>query len=137
MQIQFSPLGVATLATLLSALSMTSCSSHKAAQPDTSMKDSSTPESSEVQEATAMVSELDALEAHYDEHSRQVVERDHFEVLNSPKMVKAMAATSLQDDEDVLGVALGGEALAYPIGALGSSELVNAVCGGIPIAASW
>ena len=83
------------------------------------------------------MSKLDLLEAHYDENSRQVVERDHFEVLNSPKMVLAKEATSLEDDENVLGVAMGGEALAYPIGALGKSELVNDICGGIPIAASW
>ncbi len=81
--------------------------------------------------------ELDTLEVHYEENSRQVVERDHFEVLNSPDMVLAKAATSVEDEEHVLGVYLGGEAMAYPIGALGSSELVNDVCGGIPITASW
>ncbi len=54
-----------------------------------------------------------------------------------PALVAASLATTLDPDEFVLGVALGGEARAYPIGALGSSELLNDVCGEIPIAVSW
>lgn len=111
--------GAATGLVCASLLLLTACSSQQSGLKDPGAK------------------ELDVLEAHYDQNSRQVVERDHFEVLDSPEMVLASAATSLEDDEHVLGVAIGGEAKAYPIGALGSSELVNDVCGGIPIAASW
>ncbi|MFT5200455.1 MAG: hypothetical protein ACI87O_003134 [Planctomycetota bacterium] len=112
-------LSAATLTAVLPAIFLSSCSGPTSGQEG------------------AESDELDALEAHYNQNSRQVVERDHFEVLDSPKLVMAKEATSLEDDENVLGVALGGEAKAYPIGALGSSELVNDVCGGIAIAASW
>jgi len=113
------PLAVASMAALVPVLLLASCSSQKAGQQSSSSK------------------ELDVAEAHYEANSRQVVERDHFEVLDSPELVLAGFASSLQDDEDVLGVVLGGDARAYPIGALGKSELVNDVCGGVPIAASW
>ncbi len=108
-----------SLAVMLPALILASCSSQKVGQT-----------SSETEE-------LDSLEAHYNANVRKVVERDHFEVMDSPEMVPAGAATSLLDDEDVLGVSLGGVAKAYPIGALGRSELINADCGGRAIAASW
>ena len=80
---------------------------------------------------------LDALEADYEANSRRVVPRDSFDVLNDPLLVPAGAAASVRPDEYVLGFAHGDEAKAYPIGALGKSELVNDTCGGIPIAASW
>lgn len=80
---------------------------------------------------------LDALEADYDRNARRAVPRDSFDVLDDPPMVPATEATTLDPDEHVLGVEIGGEACAYPIGALGNSELVNDTCGGVPIAASW
>lgn len=80
---------------------------------------------------------LDELEADYDQNVMRAAPRDSFDVLDGPEMLPAALATTLDDDEYVLGVQLGGEARAYPIGALGSSELLNDVCGGIPIAASW
>ena len=80
---------------------------------------------------------LDGLEEDFDRHVRRAAPRDAFDVLDTPALVAASDATTLTADEFVLGVDLGGEARAYPIGALGSSELVNDVCGEIPIAASW
>jgi uncharacterized protein DUF3179 len=80
---------------------------------------------------------LDDLEADYDRHAGRAVARDGFDVLDDPQLVPAEEAGTLTDDEFVLGVVVGGEARAYPIGALGSSELLNDVCGEVPIAASW
>ena len=40
-------------------------------------------------------------------------------------------------DEPVLGVALGGEAVAYSLWHLDGHEIVNDVVGGRPIAATW
>ncbi len=80
---------------------------------------------------------LDGLEQDYDRHVRRAAPRDAFDVLDMPTMVAASVAATVTPDEFVLGVHLGGEARAYPIGALGSSELFNDVCGEIPIAASW
>ncbi len=80
---------------------------------------------------------LGDLEADYDRNASRAVPRDGFDVLDSPELVPAAEATTLEDDEYVLGVEVAGEARAYPIGALGHSELLNDVCGGVPIAASW
>ena len=40
-------------------------------------------------------------------------------------------------DEPVLGVALGGEAVAYSLWYLDGHEIVNDLVGGTPIAATW
>ena len=80
---------------------------------------------------------LDALEADFDAHAHRAVPRDGFDVLDEPELVPAAEATTLEPDEEVLGITLGGESRAYPIGALGNSELLNDVCGGVAIAAGW
>lgn len=54
-----------------------------------------------------------------------------------PLLVPAGSARGLRDDARVLGVALGGEAHAYPIVFLSWHEIVNDVVGGRPIAATW
>lgn len=79
----------------------------------------------------------DDLEADYEKHKRRAAPRDAFPVLFDPKMAKVADAKSIRDDEPVIGVFLGGEAMAYPISIMGIHELVNATCGGQPIAASW
>ncbi len=42
-----------------------------------------------------------------------------------------------QDDELIMGVALGGEAKAYPVTVLRFREMVNDELAGIPILVSW
>ena len=76
-------------------------------------------------------------EKHYDRAARRAMPRDGFPVLFDPILVPAAKATSIRDDEPVLGVAIGGEAKAYPISIMGRHELANDTCGGRPIAASW
>ncbi len=77
------------------------------------------------------------LEEDYRRHSRRVVARDAFPVLFDPKLTPAAEAKGIRDDEPVIGVAINGEAKAYPIIIMGRHELANDTCGGIPIAASW
>ena len=69
--------------------------------------------------------------------SPSVSPRDAFHVFNNPEMTPASKATTVQLDEPVVGVYIGGQAKAYPISTLKSSELVNDMCGDVPIAASW
>ena len=77
-------------------------------------------------------------EEDYDAHARQVVPRDKFPVLFDPKLASvAQADKVLEDDELVIGVTVGDEAKAYPVHVMGVHELVNDVCGDVPIAASW
>ena len=80
---------------------------------------------------------LDRLEADYEARGRRAVPRDSFHVFNNPEMTPRSKAETVQLDEPVVGVYIGGQAKAYPISALKSSELVNDMCGDVPIAASW
>ncbi len=80
---------------------------------------------------------LDELEADYKARGRRAVPRDAFHVFNNPQMTPASKAKTVQLDEPVVGVYIGGQAKAYPISTLKSSELVNDMCGDVPIAASW
>lgn len=77
------------------------------------------------------------LEEDYERHSRRAAPRDAFPVLFDPFLAPADKAPGIREDEPVLGVALGGEAKAYPIAIMGRHELANDTCGGQPIAASW
>lgn len=79
----------------------------------------------------------DDLEADYDKHARQVVKRDSFPVLFDPKLKPVAEAEGIRDDEPVIGIAIKGEAKAYPISIMGVHELANDTIGGQPIAASW
>ena len=47
------------------------------------------------------------------------------------------SAAPLDDDDLVLGVEIGGESRAYPVGTLNGREMVNDEVGGVPILVSW
>lgn len=79
----------------------------------------------------------DDLEQDYDRHARRAAPRDAFPVLTAPPMVKAEDAKDLRDDDNVIGIAIAGDARAYPVAVMGVHELVNDACGGKPIAVSW
>lgn len=71
---------------------------------------------------------------------RQAVPRDAFPVFDNPRMLSAEVAEAegiIFARDAVIGVALGGEAKAYPITIMGVHELGNDTLGGIPIAVSW
>jgi hypothetical protein len=48
-----------------------------------------------------------------------------------------VADAPLVDDELIIGIAIDGEAKAYPITVLRSREMVNDELGGIPILVTW
>jgi hypothetical protein len=62
--------------------------------------------------------------------------RDGIPALVDPKMVSA-AAAPWADDEPVVGVALEGDARAYPLAVLNWHELVNDAVGGEPVLVSY
>ena len=66
----------------------------------------------------------------------QRLQRDDIRPIYEPTFVAASEA-NYQDDELVIGVALNGEAKAYPIGPLNGREMVNDTLGGIPILVTW
>ena len=57
--------------------------------------------------------------------------------LANPPMVSAGEADYLAADERVFGVAINGEARAYPLRIVNAHEMVNDSVGGEPIALSW
>lgn len=61
---------------------------------------------------------------------------DDIRPIYHPEFVAASQAP-LQDEELIIGVALGGQAKAYPITVLRFREMVNDELGGIPILVSW
>ena len=66
--------------------------------------------------------------------------RDVFPVFNNPRLLTAAQAEAggvVFPRDAVIGVALGGEAKAYPISIMGFIELGNDTLAGIPIAVSW
>ena len=63
--------------------------------------------------------------------------RDGIPALTSPGYVAASGAGFMAPDEKVLGVAVNGEARAYPLRILSWHELVNDRIGGEPVLVSW
>ena len=66
----------------------------------------------------------------------QLLSRDAILPIYNPEFVPADEA-GYSDDELVMGVAIGEEAKAYPIGPLNSREMVNDELAGIPILVTW
>lgn len=66
----------------------------------------------------------------------QLLSRDAIQPIYNPEFVPADQA-GYADDELVMGVAINGEAKAYPVGLLNSREMVNDELGGIPILVTW
>lgn len=70
------------------------------------------------------------------ERFRQLISRDGIRPIYAPRFVPAERA-GYPGDSLVLGVALNGEAHAYPIGVLNWREMVIDEVGGVPILATW
>jgi hypothetical protein len=66
----------------------------------------------------------------------QLLSRDAIRPIYDPEFVPADQA-GYADDELVMGVAIDGEAKAYPVGPLNSREMVNDELGGTPILVTW
>ena len=66
----------------------------------------------------------------------QILPRDFITPIYEPDFVPADAA-GWPDDTDVIGVTLDGEAKAYPVSVLNSSEMVVDELAGVPILVTW
>jgi len=66
----------------------------------------------------------------------RLIAQDGIRPIYEPEFVAA-ADAPLEDDELVIGIALGGEAKAYPITVLRFREMVNDELGGLPILVTW
>ena len=66
----------------------------------------------------------------------QLLSRDAIQPIYDPQFVSAQEA-DYSDNELVMGVAIDGEAKAYPVGLLNSREMVNDELAGIPFLVTW
>jgi hypothetical protein len=62
---------------------------------------------------------------------------DGIPALDRPARISAADADYLLDDDLVFGIAINGEARAYPLRILGWHEMVNDVLGGVPVALAY
>ena len=69
-------------------------------------------------------------------HWSQLLGRDDIRPIYEPEFVPADEA-GYADDELVMGVAIAGEAKAYPVGLLNYREMVNDELAGIPVLVTW
>lgn len=78
------------------------------------------------------------LEKEYYSASFRAVGRDAFPVLHNPSMGSVKEGDRvLRPAEWVIGIAVSGEARAYPITVMGFHELANDRVGGLPITVCW
>jgi hypothetical protein len=66
----------------------------------------------------------------------QLLMRDGIAPIYEPEFVPA-GESGYQDSELVMGVAIDGEAKAYPVGLLNGREMVNDELAGTPILVTW
>jgi hypothetical protein len=67
---------------------------------------------------------------------QSILPEDAIRAVDDPRFVTA-AKSGMKDNVQVIGVELGGEAHAYPIGFLSRVEIVNDRLGGKNIAVTW
>lgn len=78
------------------------------------------------------------LEKEYYAGSFRAVGRDSFPVLFNPAMgTVAEGDRFIRPNDWVIGIALDGEAKAYPVMVMGFHELINDVVAGHPITVCW
>ena len=66
----------------------------------------------------------------------QVLETDEIEPVYDP-VFETAGRTRLGDEQLVMGVAINGEAKAYPVSLLQFREMVNDEVGGTPVLVTW
>ncbi len=63
--------------------------------------------------------------------------QDAIQAIDSPTYLSAAAVTDMHDADEILGVAINGQARAFPLATLSVHEIVNDTIGGQPVAVSW
>src|SRR5260370_3670150 len=66
-----------------------------------------------------------------------VIPQDAKRALVDPGYVAAAGASDIQPSEEVIGVAINGDARALPLATLNVHEIVDDVIGGQPVAVTW
>lgn len=62
---------------------------------------------------------------------------DGIPALDNPKHITQQQATYLNDDDEVFGVSINGDARAYPLRIMGWHEMFNDMVGGVPVSLAY
>lgn len=62
---------------------------------------------------------------------------DGIPALDNPRHTNISAATYLEDNDDVFGIEINGDARAYPLRIMGWHEMFNDVVGGVPVSLAY
>ena len=111
------------------------------AEPATKSTDAESPDSPEEEEEIVLVDPLmgagmDPALAEVMPDFARVLGKDDILPIYDPVMVSAEEA-GLKDDDHVMGLAIDGEARAYPVRELFSREMVNDEVAGVPVLVTW
>ena len=79
----------------------------------------------------------DAARIRFEEVTWGGVPKDGIPSLDNPKRIAAAQADYLKPDDLVFGVAIDGDARAYPLRIMGWHEMFNDVIGGVPLALAY
>lgn len=79
----------------------------------------------------------DAARIRFEEVTWGGVIKDGIPSLDNPDLIAARAADYLRPDDLVFGVAINGDARAYPLRIMGWHEMFNEVIGGVPLALAY
>ncbi|MEM8789790.1 MAG: DUF3179 domain-containing (seleno)protein, partial [Pseudomonadota bacterium] len=79
----------------------------------------------------------DAMRIRLEEITWGGVRKDGIPSLDNPTMILAAEADYLRPDDLVFGVAINGDARAYPLRIMGWHEMFNEVIGGVPLALAY
>ncbi len=79
----------------------------------------------------------EAMKIRFEEVTWGGVRKDGIPSLDNPKLIAASDATYMRDTDLVFGVAINGDARAYPLRIMGWHEMFNDVIGGVPVALAY
>ena len=68
---------------------------------------------------------------------QSILPQDAIPALIKPNYLTASQASDMNNQEEVIGVVINGDARAYPISTMSSHEIVDDDIGGQPIAVTW
>lgn len=68
---------------------------------------------------------------------QSILPQDAIPALIKPKYLTVSQASDINDQEEVIGVVINGDARAYPISTMSSHEIVDDDIGGQPTAVTW
>lgn len=68
---------------------------------------------------------------------QSILPRDAIPALIKPNYLSVAQASDINDQEEVIGVVINGDARAYPLSTMSAHEIIDDAIGGQPTAVTW